>query len=59
MTIVCSFERRQYHEIRKSWEKAGDSGKNKGVCDSYGAEHLARLIGMLNPHAMEVSFMPD
>ncbi|KAL9944144.1 hypothetical protein ACHAO5_006234, partial [Verticillium nonalfalfae] len=32
-----------YHEIRKEWEKTGENGP-KSVCDTYGAEHLCRLI---------------
>jgi hypothetical protein len=32
-------------DVRKLWENAGDSSEFKTVCDVYGAEHLARLIG--------------
>lgn len=40
------FERHQYMDIRKLWDSADQSSKYKGVCDVFGAEHLARLIGM-------------
>ncbi|PNH64120.1 hypothetical protein VD0002_g4441 [Verticillium dahliae] len=41
--LLYRFERPQYHEIRKEWEKTGENGP-KSVCDTYGAEHLCRLI---------------
>lgn len=41
-----SFERHQYRDIRKLWENAEDNQEYKSVCDVYGAEHLARLIGL-------------
>ncbi|KAF3361151.1 Chromatin modification-related protein eaf3 like [Verticillium longisporum] len=41
--LLYRFERPQYHEIRKEWEKTGEDGP-KSVCDTYGAEHLCRLI---------------
>ncbi|KAM0325304.1 hypothetical protein ACHAQA_007289 [Verticillium albo-atrum] len=41
--LLYRFERPQYHEIRKEWEKATENGP-KNVCDTYGAEHLCRLI---------------
>lgn len=41
-----SFERHQYMDIRKLWDTNTDgSAEYKSVCDVYGAEHLARLIG--------------
>ncbi|TEA18194.1 Chromatin modification-related protein eaf3 [Colletotrichum sidae] len=42
--LLYRFERIQYHEIRKVWEKAGENDKHKSVCDTYGAEHLCRLM---------------
>ncbi|KAE9576632.1 Chromatin modification-related protein eaf3 [Colletotrichum fructicola] len=42
--LLYRFERPQYHEIRKVWEKAGENDKNKSVCDTYGSEHLCRLM---------------
>lgn len=33
-------------ENRKLWDTADQSSEYKSVCDVYGAEHLARLIGM-------------
>jgi mortality factor 4-like protein 1 len=32
-------------DVRKLWDDADDESKYKNVCDVYGAEHLARLIG--------------
>ena len=40
-----SFERIQYHEVRESWPKA-EEGQPRSVCDSYGVEHLCRMLGM-------------
>ncbi|KXH55581.1 hypothetical protein CSAL01_08682 [Colletotrichum salicis] len=42
--LLYRFERPQYHEIRKVWEKAGEEDKHKSVCDTYGPEHLCRLM---------------
>ncbi|KAK2756324.1 keratinolytic protein [Colletotrichum kahawae] len=42
--LLYRFERPQYHEIRKVWEKAGENDKHKSVCDTYGSEHLCRLM---------------
>ena len=39
------FERHQYIDVRKLWDNAEEGSKYKNVCDVYGAEHLARLIG--------------
>lgn len=33
-------------ELRDMWEKPSADSTQKSVCDVYGAEHLARLIGM-------------
>ena len=44
--MTSSFERHQYMDIRKLWDtNTEDNAKFKSVCDVYGAEHLARLIG--------------
>ncbi|OHW96569.1 keratinolytic protein [Colletotrichum incanum] len=43
--LLYRFERPQYHEIRKVWEKATENDKHKSVCDTYGPEHLCRLMG--------------
>lgn len=32
-------------DLRKMWENAESDSVTKTVCDVYGAEHLARLIG--------------
>lgn len=43
---MISFERHQYMDLRKLWDNNTDQDSNiKSVCDVYGAEHLARLIG--------------
>lgn len=40
------FERYQYMDVRKLWDTSSDqSTEYKNVCDVYGAEHLARLLG--------------
>lgn len=45
MYVNCaSFERHQYMEMRKLLDNDEDT-QHKTVCDIYGAEHLARLIG--------------
>lgn len=40
------FERCQYTEVREAYEKEGNELFGKGVADTYGAEHLCRLLGM-------------
>lgn len=32
-------------DVRKLWDNAEENPQYKNVCDVYGAEHLARLIG--------------
>lgn len=32
-------------DVRKLWDNAEENSEYKNVCDVYGAEHLARLIG--------------
>ena len=36
-------------DIRKLWEKQEQDAEYHNVCDVYGAEHLARLIGRSTP----------
>lgn len=45
LTLARSFERLQYHEIRQVWEKAEGEKPHKSAVDTYGAEHLSRLLG--------------
>lgn len=34
-------------DVKQTWENADEKSEIKNVCDAYGAEHLARLIGMV------------
>lgn len=43
--LLYRFEREQYSELRQLWISNTD-GTVKGAADVYGAEHLARLLGM-------------
>lgn len=55
-----SFERAQYHEQHLIWT-AGTDEKHKSASDTYGAEHLARLLGKispLNPYIHVCFFIP-
>ncbi|EGE79285.2 chromatin modification-like protein eaf3 [Blastomyces dermatitidis ER-3] len=45
--LLYSFEREQYHILQKKWESAAEGFVDKGPCDVYGAEHLARLFASL------------
>jgi mortality factor 4-like protein 1 len=36
-------------ELKKLWENTESDPEYTNVCDVYGAEHLARLIGMNTP----------
>ncbi|KAH6666495.1 MRG-domain-containing protein [Plectosphaerella plurivora] len=42
--LLYRFERLQYHEIRQVWEKAEGEKPHKSAVDTYGAEHLSRLL---------------
>ncbi|PNY26107.1 Chromatin modification-like protein eaf3, partial [Tolypocladium capitatum] len=43
--LLYRFERHQYMDIRKLWDNNTEEMTGyRGVCDVYGAEHLARLI---------------
>ncbi|KAK3946438.1 chromatin modification-related protein eaf3 [Diplogelasinospora grovesii] len=41
--LLYRFERPQYHEMYEQWTNGMDD-KHKGPCDTYGAEHLCRLL---------------
>ncbi|SPO03359.1 related to Chromatin modification-related protein eaf3 [Cephalotrichum gorgonifer] len=41
--LLYRFERVQYHEVREQWAKAKE-GEPKCVTDTYGPEHLCRLL---------------
>ncbi|PGG98626.1 mortality factor 4-like protein 1 [Blastomyces parvus] len=45
--LLYSFEREQYHILQKKWESGAEGFVDKGPCDVYGAEHLARLFASL------------
>lgn len=40
------FERNQYLEIRELWNANEGEWAGKGAGDTYGAEHLCRLLGL-------------
>ncbi|KAK3387714.1 MRG-domain-containing protein [Podospora didyma] len=40
--LLYRFERPQFHEMHQQWNTA--DSKHKGPCDTYGAEHLSRLL---------------
>ncbi|PHH60520.1 hypothetical protein CDD81_1567 [Ophiocordyceps australis] len=43
--LLYRFERHQYMDLQKLWDTdTTENSEYKGVCDVYGAEHLARLI---------------
>ncbi len=44
--LLYRFERQQYLEIRLKMDAGQGEWENKAIGDIYGAEHLARLIGM-------------
>ncbi len=39
------FERQQYLEMRELWASGKEEWADKGAGDTYGAEHLSRLLG--------------
>ncbi|KAK8038746.1 MRG-domain-containing protein [Apiospora rasikravindrae] len=45
--LLYRFERAQYAEIREKWTSGGSDVQGKTPCDTYGAEHLMRLITSL------------
>jgi hypothetical protein len=50
LTWFPRFERPQYAEVRAKWASTDSEWENKKtVCDTYGPEHLMRLIGMPLP----------
>ena len=42
------FERTQYMEFREAWAGKGTELAGKSAGDTYGAEHLCRLLGTLD-----------
>ena len=42
------FERTQYMEFREAWAGKGTELSGKSAGDTYGAEHLCRLLGTLD-----------
>ena len=42
---LASFERQQYIEMYKQWQSAKADDKHKAALDTYGPEHLCRLLG--------------
>ncbi|KAL1883069.1 hypothetical protein VTK73DRAFT_9995 [Phialemonium thermophilum] len=42
--LLYRFERTQYHELHDLWDSANSESKHKGPCDTYGPEHLCRLL---------------
>lgn len=53
--MVGSFERHQYMDLRKLWDNVEPDSDIQSVSDVYGAEHLARLIGMYSLLAVSVT----
>ncbi|KAK2735205.1 Esa1p-associated factor [Myotisia sp. PD_48] len=45
--LLYQFEREQYEMLSHRWESGAGIFENKGPCDFYGAEHLARLFASL------------
>jgi len=43
--LLYRFERAQYYQLHQQWNSGPDS-EHKSAGDTYGAEHLARLLGM-------------
>jgi hypothetical protein len=43
--ILYRFERNQFQEVRELWTAGKDEWEGKTAGDTYGAEHLCRLIG--------------
>lgn len=43
--LPSRFERQQYREMHKLWSSADADSKHKSAVDTYGAEHLCRLLG--------------
>jgi len=47
LNVVIRFERNQYIEVREGWASNKGELAGKTASDTYGAEHLCRLLGML------------
>ncbi|KAK0706374.1 MRG-domain-containing protein [Lasiosphaeria miniovina] len=41
--LLYRFERAQFHELHQQWNSGTDS-EHRSPCDTYGAEHLSRLL---------------
>ncbi|KAG9232184.1 MRG-domain-containing protein [Amylocarpus encephaloides] len=42
--LLYRFERHQYTEVREAWASSNGDLAGKTACDTYGAEHLCRLL---------------
>lgn len=49
----CRFERAQYTEVRTAWGSSQGPLSGKSAVDTYGAEHLSRLLGKLRLNIWE------
>ncbi|PGH27271.1 hypothetical protein AJ80_00981 [Polytolypa hystricis UAMH7299] len=45
--LLYRFEREQYNMLRRRWDSRAPGYEDKGPCDVYGAEHLARMFAVL------------
>jgi mortality factor 4-like protein 1 len=46
LSLTCPrFERNQYLEVRGNWNGSNPEWAGKSAGDTYGAEHLCRLLG--------------
>ena len=46
LSLIClRFERHQYLEVRENWNGSDPEWAGKSAGDTYGAEHLCRLLG--------------
>lgn len=43
--LLYPFEREQFDVICNKWDSDEEDYADKGPCDTYGAEHLARMFG--------------
>lgn len=46
--LLYKFEREQYRLLREKWDEESGNLAGKGPLDTYGAEHLCRLFGILS-----------
>lgn len=54
--LLYQFERQQYQMISNKWESGAEGYVDKGPCEVYGAEHLARLFGIISLSLRHVYF---